>query len=109
SPDQDAFRVALPLELDPESRYRVKMRVAAEGQGLQAATRFEVLGRRRADHGGAYSLLRCTLETGRQHQIRVHLSAAGCPIVGDKLYGPDEDIFARGADQSLTDHDRILL
>jgi len=110
APEEDAFRIALPLELDPTSRYGVKMRVARPGEGLPSATRFEVLGRRRdACTGKSYALLRCTLETGRQHQIRVHLSASGWPVVGDKLYGPDDELFGRGADGVLTDEDRIVL
>ena len=35
------------------------------------------------------SLLECTLETGRTHQIRVHMKSKGCPIVGDKVYSTD--------------------
>ncbi|WP_437681618.1 RluA family pseudouridine synthase [Sorangium sp. So ce131] len=110
APERDTFRVELPLELDTESRYKVKMRVAPPGRGLTAATAFEVLGRR-ADPltGRRYAMIRCTLETGRQHQIRVHLAASGLPLVGDKLYGPDEGMFARGADGELTDEDRRAL
>jgi 23S rRNA pseudouridine1911/1915/1917 synthase len=108
APDDDAFRVDLPLELDTASRLRVRMRVATRDGGLSASTRFEVLARaRRAD--GPYALVGCDLETGRQHQIRVHLAALGFPIVGDKLYGPDPELFARGADQTLTDEDREKL
>ncbi|WP_437580550.1 RluA family pseudouridine synthase [Sorangium sp. So ce887] len=109
-PEHDAFRVELPLELDTASRYKVKMRVATPGRGLSSATACEVLGRR-ADPltGRRYALIRCTLETGRQHQIRVHLATSGLPLVGDKLYGPDEGMFARGADGELTDEDRRAL
>lgn len=109
-PDEDAFRVALPLELDPTHRTKVKMRVARPGTGLTAATGFEVVERRvHPEAGRRYSLIRCALETGRQHQIRVHLSARGLPLVGDKLYGPDDAMFARGADGALTDEDRAAL
>jgi 23S rRNA pseudouridine1911/1915/1917 synthase len=107
APKDDEMRVELPLELDEASRLRVRMRVAAPDRGLAAATRFRVLAR--AEGERPYSLLRCDLETGRQHQIRVHLAAIGCPVVGDKLYGPDPELFARGADQTLTDDDRTVL
>lgn len=108
APVEDRFRVDLPLELDPEARVRVMMRVAKPGTGLWAATDFEVLARAESE-GKSYALIDCRLETGRQHQIRVHLAAMGCPIVGDKLYGPDPELFARGADGVLTDEDRELL
>lgn len=109
-PEADAFRVELPLELDPTSRLKVKMRIAAAGQGLTARTGFEVEGRRtHPETGRRYALVRCHLETGRQHQIRLHLAANGLPLVGDKLYGPDEGLFTRGADGLLTDEDRVVL
>ena len=96
--------VSLPLELDPDNSLRVKMRVAAPGTGLVARTGVTVLETR-----GPYSLVACALETGRQHQIRVHLSALGCPLVGDKLYGADERILARAADGLLSPEDLALL
>lgn len=110
APEDDHFRSDSPLELDPTSRYKVKMRIAAPDTGLSAGTAFEVKGRRHdPETGRKYALVRCGLETGRQHQIRLHLAALGFPLVGDKLYGPNEDLFARGADGQLTDEDRALL
>jgi hypothetical protein len=53
---------------------------------LTASTTF-----RRLDTAGDFSLVECSPHTGRQHQIRVHLEHLGHPIVGDKLYGMDED------------------
>lgn len=96
--------IELPLELDVDSSLRVKMRVAAPGGGLESKTSVAVL-----DVRGGYALVRCELHTGRQHQIRVHLSAVGCPIVGDKLYGPDDRLLARAADGELTPEDHTLL
>ncbi|HTQ02654.1 MAG TPA: RluA family pseudouridine synthase [Polyangiaceae bacterium] len=96
--------VDLPLALDEENSLRVKMRIAAPGTGLEASTGVEVVDRARD-----YALVRCALHTGRQHQIRVHLSAVGCPVVGDKLYGPDERMLARAADGELTEEDLARL
>jgi len=96
--------ITLPLELDPDNSLRVKMRVAAPGSGLHARTGVRVLETR-----GDYSLVACALHTGRQHQIRLHLAAVGCPLVGDKLYGADERMLARAADGELRPEDLLLL
>jgi 23S rRNA pseudouridine1911/1915/1917 synthase len=92
--------INLPLESDPDNSLRVKMRIATSAAGLVARTRIETL----ATCDG-YALVRCTLFTGRQHQIRVHLASRGCPVVGDKLYGPDDRLLARAADGVLTTQD----
>jgi 23S rRNA pseudouridine1911/1915/1917 synthase len=89
-----------PLEPDDKSPLRVKMRLAPAGQGLPARTGVRVL-ETRAGH----ALVACELFTGRQHQIRVHLASVGCPVVGDKLYGPDENLLARAADGKLSAED----
>lgn len=57
--------------------------------GQRAVTEFEVL-----VSDGKLSLLRVVLQTGRKHQIRVQLSERGYPLVGDRVYGPDEDAKA---------------
>jgi 23S rRNA pseudouridine1911/1915/1917 synthase len=96
--------IDLPLALDLENSLRVKMKVSNPGEGLASRTGISVLAVR-----GGYALVRCELHTGRQHQIRLHLSAVGCPVVGDKLYGSDERMLSRAADGELDEADLIAL
>ncbi len=56
-----------------------------------------------------FALVQAAPHTGRMHQIRVHLQHTGHSIVGDKLYGPDETCFPRGADGELTEEDHVKL
>ena len=60
--------------------------------GQTAITHFEVL-----KEFNNYSLVKCSLETGRTHQIRVHMSAIGHPLLGDSLYGSISDLINRQA------------
>ncbi len=107
-PEPTRGRIALSMKLDLENRLGVKMKVAdGDPDALEAATRYEVLETR--GKGKRYALVQCDLETGRQHQIRLHLAATNTPIVGDKLYGPDDALFERGVDGTLTADDVDLL
>jgi len=69
--------------LGRSTRERTKMAVVADGR--EARTRYEVVDRFTGP--AKLTLLECTLETGRTHQIRVHLAAIGHPVVGDTRYG----------------------
>jgi len=68
--------------------------------GKPSRTRFQVL--ERFSRGGEpFALVRAFPQTGRQHQIRIHLREAGHPVVGDKMYGPDEGYFDRFSKHTL--------
>lgn len=79
----DSGRIALPMDRAKEGLH-ILMEVTPEGEGYPSVTRYRVLARQ--EHA---TLVALAPESGRQHQLRVHLSAIGHPIVGDKLYGPE--------------------
>jgi 23S rRNA pseudouridine1911/1915/1917 synthase len=78
-PESEEFVVDLPIARDQDHRWRF---MCSEG-GKPARTGIQVL--TGLDNG--LSVVSCRLDTGRTHQVRVHLSAVGHPVVGDRLYG----------------------
>jgi len=91
-PDPPMGRISLPLGRSSEDRRIVVVRE----DGARCETDYEVL-ERMAGPGASISMVRCTLLTGRTHQIRVHLAHRGWPIVGDRVYGLPSAMIARQA------------
>ncbi len=67
---------------------RKKMAVCEEGRGRYAVSNWQVL----EEYAGLWSLVRVKIETGRTHQIRVHMISLGHPVAGDRLYGRGRDV-----------------
>ncbi len=100
---QDAGVLDRPLRRHGASRVRIRVRAGEKG-GAPARTEFRVLRRWKG-----FSLLDLTPHTGRQHQIRAQLEAFGHPVVGDKIYGPDEAYFLAHIEGRLTPAARAAL
>jgi len=83
----DHGTIDAPIARDPIDRQKMSV---VDG-GKHAVTHFTVL-----DRFGEYTLVECELETGRTHQIRVHMRYIGFPLVGDPKYGPRKTINANG-------------
>lgn len=79
-------------------RERIKMATSTHASAKPAITHYQRLACGELD-GRPVSLLRCSLQTGRTHQIRVHMAAIGFPLVGDALYGKSHlvQVFPRQA------------
>ena len=80
---EDAGTVDAPI-----ARHRTdRKKMAVDPEGRRAVTHWEVLGRYRG-----YTHIRCRLETGRTHQIRVHMASIGHPLLGDTVYGAKKPV-----------------
>jgi 23S rRNA pseudouridine1911/1915/1917 synthase len=98
-PWDEEITLDIPLRLSTEAddTRLPQVRMLPDPRGLPAMTRVRV---ERAND--RYALVRCTLVTGRQHQIRAHLAASGFPIVGDKIYTHGDDAFIEYCAEGLT-------
>ena len=81
----DPKRGTIRGNLARSRRNREKIALVADDTGRHAVTHYEVV--QVPDPDGTVALVRCALETGRTHQIRVHLSHRGHPLLGDRIYG----------------------
>jgi|ERR1043166_499387 23S rRNA pseudouridine1911/1915/1917 synthase len=118
----EAGIIDVPLGKDEVSCVAIKDCVRADGTA--ARTRYEVERRFVGNSiqssvfsiqtpenpcGTRFTLLNVWPETGRKHQIRIHLAHLGHPIVGDKLYGGDEDLYMALVENRLTEEQRARL
>ena len=84
---EETGTIDAPLARDPKNRKRQ----AIVAGGRHAVTHFKVI-----ERFSDYTLIRCRLETGRTHQIRVHLQYIKHPVAGDPLYGPKKTLPGHG-------------
>ena len=87
---EDKFTVDMPIGRHPTDRKKM----AVVSNGRNAVTHGEVI-RRFFTSEGTFTHLRLKLETGRTHQIRVHMAKKGHPVIGDTVYGGDHSKFAQ--------------
>jgi len=84
---------------------KIYLKQTIDPRGAEAVTDFRVVKRfqKLTPNGESFSLLKAQPLSGRTHQIRVHLASLGHPIVSDKIYGPDENLYLRFIETGWTD------
>ena len=82
----ESGRVEAPIGRHPVDRKKMAINYK---NGKNAATNYRVI----KNLGNKYSYIECSLETGRTHQIRVHMASISHPLLGDNVYGPEKDSF----------------
>jgi 23S rRNA pseudouridine1911/1915/1917 synthase len=105
-PERDRFEIDAPLARQGErgeSAIYLKQCVHRDGVPARTVVQIEKRLERKTSNGARFALVRAFPETGRMHQIRVHLAHAGHAVVGDKIYGPDEQYYLRFIKTGWTD------
>ena len=95
---EDSGTVNAPIGRHPTDRKKMSTHCK---NGRDAVTHYKVL-----ERFGDYTYIQCELETGRTHQIRVHMASIGHPLLGDQVYGPKKCPFSKLVGQTL--HARTL-
>ena len=83
---EESGTVDAPIGRHPIDRKKMAVIHNSDLRSREAITHWSVMARGEAD-GNSFTLLRCQLETGRTHQIRVHMASIGHPLLGDAVYG----------------------
>ena len=98
---EDSGTVNAPIGRHPTDRKKMSTHCK---NGRDAVTHYKVL-----ERFGDYTYIQCELETGRTHQIRVHMASIGHPLVGDEVYGPKKCPFKGLQGQTLHAHLELFI
>ena len=80
---EEEITIDAPIGRHPKDRKKMAVLSPGQGTSRRAVTHVKVI-----ERFGAYTYVECVLETGRTHQIRVHMAHIGHPVLGDEVYGP---------------------
>lgn len=103
-PPQNEGVIDAPI--GPARGTEIRLKLEARDDGQSALTEYTV-----RDSNDRYSLVELRPKTGRTHQLRVHMEAVGCPLVGDKMYGQPDSVFLEylGGELSEATRERLVL